>query len=42
VRTIRCYRIVTNRADNQTRTAADPLPDDLHNTFIQIRADGAH
>jgi hypothetical protein len=26
-------------ADNQTRTATDPLPDDLRNAFINIRAD---
>ena len=29
--TTRCYRILKNRADNQTRTATDPLPDDLRN-----------
>ncbi len=35
-------RIVQIRADNQTRTAADPPPDDLPNALIKIRADGAH
>ena len=33
----RCYRIVKIRADNQTRTTADPLPDDLPNTLIKTR-----
>ena len=42
VRTTRCYRIVKIRADNQTRTAADPLPDHLRNALIKTRADGAH
>jgi len=30
------------KADNQTRTAADPLSDDLRNALIKIRADDAH
>ena len=38
----RCYRIVKIRADNQTRTTADPLPDEHPNALIKIRADGAH
>ena len=38
----RCYRIVKTRADNQTRTTADPLPDDHPNALIKTRADSAH
>jgi hypothetical protein len=30
------------KADNQTRTAADPLPDVLRNALFKIRADGAY
>jgi transposase len=36
VRTARRYRTVQIRAGNQTLTAADPLPDDLHQTIIKI------
>ncbi len=39
VRDTRCYRIVTIKADSQTRTAAGPLPDDLRNALIKIRAE---
>jgi hypothetical protein len=30
-----CYRIVKIWAGNQTRTAADPQPDDLRNALIK-------
>ena len=42
VRTTRRYRTVIIKAGNQTLTAADPLPDDLREALIKIRADGAH
>jgi hypothetical protein len=42
VRTTRRYRTVKIKVGNQTLTAADPLPDDLHAALIKIRADGAH
>ena len=42
VRTTRRYRTVKIKAGNQTLTAADPLPDDLRDALIKIRADGAH
>ena len=42
VRTTRRYRTVIIKAGNQTLTAADPLPDDLREAHIKIRADGAH
>jgi hypothetical protein len=34
--------VVDINAANQTRTAADPLPDVLRNALIKTRADGAH
>jgi hypothetical protein len=42
VRTARRYRTVKIKAGNQTLTAADPLPNDLRDTLIKIRADGTH
>ena len=42
VRTTRRYRTVTIKAGNQTITAADPLPDDLRDALLTIRAQGAH
>ena len=42
VRTARRYRTVKIKAGNQTLTAADPLPDDLHAAPIKIRADDVH
>ena len=42
VRTARRYRTVKIKTGNQTLTAADPLPDDLLNALIKVRADGAH
>jgi hypothetical protein len=42
VRTARRYRTVKIKTGNQTLTAADPLPDDLLNALIKVRADDAH
>jgi Transposase DDE domain len=42
VRTTRRYRTVKIKAGNQNLTAADPLPDDLRNALLKIRADGVH
>ncbi len=42
VRTARRYRTVKIKAANQTLTAADPLPHDLRDALLEIRADGAH
>ncbi len=42
VRTTRRYRTVKIKAGNQVLTAADPLPEDLRDALIKIRADGAH
>jgi transposase len=42
VRTARRYRTVRIKAGVQILTAADPLPDDLRDALIKIRADGAH
>ena len=42
MRTARRYRTVEIKAGKQTLTAADPLPDDLREALIKIRADGAH
>ena len=42
VRTTRRYRTVKIKAGNQTLTAADPLPEELRDAIIKIRADGAH
>jgi len=42
VRTTRRYRSVKIKAGNHILTAADPLPDDLRDALIQIRADSAH
>lgn len=42
VRTARRYRTVQIKAGRQTLTAADPLPDDLRDALIKIRADGVH
>ena len=42
VRTARRYRTVKIKAGNQTLTAADPLPDDLRDALLKIRAGGAH
>jgi hypothetical protein len=39
VRDTRSNRIVKIKADNQTRTAGDPLPDHLRNAVITIGAD---
>jgi hypothetical protein len=39
VRDARSNRIVKTEADNQTRTAADPLPDNLGKALFMIRAD---
>jgi hypothetical protein len=36
------YRVADIGADSQTRTAADPRPQDLRNPLIDIRGDGAH
>jgi hypothetical protein len=36
VRTARRYRTIEIRAGNQTLTAEDPLPDDLHDTLDRI------
>jgi hypothetical protein len=38
----RRYRTVRIKAGAQILTAADPLPDDLRDALIKIRADGAH
>ena len=42
VRTARRYRTVKIKAGNQTLTAVDPLPHDLRDALLEIRADGAH
>ena len=42
VRTARRYRTVRIKAGGQTLTAADPLPNDLREALIKIRANGAH
>ncbi len=42
VRTARRYRAVRIKAGGQTLTAADPLPDDLREALIKIRAGGVH
>ena len=42
VRTARRYRTIKIRVGNQTLTAADPLPDDLRQALLTIRADSAH
>ena len=42
VRTTRRYRTVKIKAGNQVLTAADPLPEDVRDALIKIRADGAH
>ena len=40
VRTARRYRTVHIRAGKQTLTAADPLPDDLHQALAAIHSPG--
>jgi transposase len=40
VRTARRYRTVQIRAGKQTLTAADPLPDDLHQALAAIHSPG--
>jgi hypothetical protein len=42
VRTARRYRTVRIKAGAQILTAADPLPDDLRDALIKIRAGGVH
>ena len=42
VRTTRRYHSVKIKVGNQILTAADPLPDDLRDALIRIRANGAH
>jgi hypothetical protein len=42
VRTARRYRTVRIKAGGQTLTAADPLPDDLREALIKIRASSVH
>ncbi|CAM4473034.1 hypothetical protein MB901379_01070 [Mycobacterium basiliense] len=42
VRTTGRYRSVKVKAGNQILTAADPLPDDLRDALVKIRADSAH
>ena len=42
MRTARRYRTVRIKAGGQTLTAADPLPDDLREALIKIRASGVH
>ena len=42
VRTTRRYRTVIIKAGNQTLTAADPLPDDLHDALAKIGSAGVH
>jgi hypothetical protein len=42
VRTARRYRTVKIKAGPQTLTAADPLPDDLRDALLKIRAGGLH
>ena len=42
VRTARRYRTVRIKAGGHTLTAADPLPNDLREALIKIRADGMH
>ena len=42
VRTARRYRTVRIKAGGHTLTAADPLPDDLREALIKIRASGVH
>ena len=42
VRTARCYRTVKIKAGTQILTAADPLPDDLRDALIKIRAGRVH
>ena len=42
VRTARRYRTVHIKAGSQTITAADPLPNDLREALIKIRANGMH
>jgi Transposase DDE domain len=42
VRTARRYRTVNIRAGDQIITAADPLPDDLHDALTKIHQKGAH
>ncbi len=42
VRTARRYRTIKIKADTQILTAADPLPDDLRDALIKIRAGRVH
>ncbi len=43
VRTVRRYRTIQIKAGRQILTAADPLPDDLHQALAKINsADSAH
>ena len=42
VRTARRYRTVRIKAGGHTLTAADPLPNDLREALIKIRANGMH
>ncbi len=42
VRTARRYRTVKIRAGQQILTAADPLPNDLHQAIAKIKAHNAH
>jgi hypothetical protein len=42
VRTTRRYRTVKIKAGRQTLTAADPLPDDLHDALAKIGSTGVH
>jgi hypothetical protein len=40
VKTLRRYRTITIQAEQQTLTAADPLPDDICDALAQIHGDG--
>jgi hypothetical protein len=42
IRTARRYRTVQIKAGQQILTAADPLPDDLHQALAKINAHHAH
>jgi transposase len=42
VQTARRYRTITIAAGNQTITAADPIPADLHEVLLAVRSGGAH
>jgi hypothetical protein len=43
VRNVRRYRTIQIKAGRQILTAADPLPDDLHQALAKINsADSAH